>query len=470
MRSGVNEDFVPQWAKDAIFYQIFPERFANGDPSNDPPGVQPWGGKPLPDNYFGGDLQGIIDHLDYIADLGANALYLNPIFASSSNHKYHTSDYLKIDPSFGTNGLFGKLVEACHRKGIRIVLDGVFNHTGTDHWAFQDIIKNGEKSKYLDWYNIYSFPVSSSPRNPNYECWANLGRLPKLMVQNPDVKAYLFEATKYWTSMGIDGWRLDVPNEIPHEFWVEWRSLVKSENKDCYIVGEIWGEATPWLQGEQFDAVMNYEFRRACLAFFCRGAISPQEFDASLAYTRSLYPPQVNYVLQNLVGSHDTERFLTLCQREVWKVKLAALFQMTYIGAPMVYYGDEIGMEGGNDPDCRRTMIWEETKWNRELRDFFKRVIQIRNQSKALRRGDFVSLVADENGKVYIFKRELDSEQAYIILNRGAESISVEFPVKDSSHPLVDALTGERMTSRGGKVACEAPARSGKIIMTPTAN
>ncbi len=347
MSIGDQPEFVPHWPRRAIFYQIFPERFANGDPSNDPPGVEPWGARPKVNNYFGGDLRGIIDHLDYIANLGANAIYLNPVFASASNHKYYTSDYLKIDPAFGTNDLFKKLVAACHEKKIRLVIDGVFNHTGTDHWAFQDIVKNGENSRYIGWYNIYSFPVIVRPSNPNYECWWGSGRLPKLMVENPEVKAHLFEVTKYWTEMGIDGWRLDVPNDIPHEFWVEWRSFVKGINPECYIVGEIWGDASEWLRGDQFDGVMNYEFRKACLDFFCRGTAAPSEFDAQLASTRSHYPAEVNYVLQNLLGSHDTERFLTLCNREVWRLKLAVLFQMTYVGAPMVYYGDEVGWREG---------------------------------------------------------------------------------------------------------------------------
>jgi cyclomaltodextrinase / maltogenic alpha-amylase / neopullulanase len=456
--------FTPDWAKDAIFYQIFPERFANGDTSNDPPGVERWENLPKGNNYFGGDIQGIIDHLEYVRDLGITAIYLNPVFASPSNHKYYTSDYLKIDPAFGTNELFQKLVHECHAKKIRIVIDGVFNHTGTEHWAFRDIVKNGEKSKYVGWYNIYSFPISLPPRKPNYECWWNFGRLPKLMVEHPEVKAHLFDVTRYWTNMGIDGWRLDVPNEIPHSFWIEWRSLVKSLNPQCYIVGEIWDDATPWLKGDQFDAVMNYQFRNACLEFFCRGTILPSQFTERLAHTRSAYPDEVNFVLQNLVGSHDTERYLTLCKNEMWKVELTVLFQMTYLGAPMVYYGDEIGMEGGKDPDCRRTMIWDESKWNKSLRQFYSKMMSVRNSSPALRRGNYRTLLTDDERELFVFERRMDSERMYIAINKNKKSCKVEFPVDADVRSCADVLTNENVKVRAGHGRCAIKARSGRIL------
>ncbi len=459
-------EFVPHWPREAVFYQIFPERFANGDPSNDPPGVEPWGAQPKVNNYFGGDLRGIIDHLDYIAGLGATAIYLNPVFASASNHKYYTSDYLKIDPAFGTNELFREFVAAGHGKGIRLVIDGVFNHTGTDHWAFQDIVKNGEKSKYLGWYNIYSLPVVVLQTNPNYEAWWGYGRLPKLMVENPEVKSHLFEVTKYWTEMGIDGWRLDVPNELPHEFWIEWRSLVKEINPECYIVGEIWDDASDWLKGDQFDAVMNYEFRKACLDFFCQGSSLPTEFNARLAATRSHYPAEVSYVLQNLLGSHDTERFLTLCNREIWRAKLAVLFQMTYVGAPMVYYGDEIGMEGGKDPDCRRTMIWDETRWNTDLLEYFQKLMKFRAKSNALRHGEFTTLVADDARNILIFSRQLEAENVYVILNLGSEAQSVSFPVASNLQEPEEILFHARLQVGGGTMLCRVPARSGYLIVS----
>jgi glycosidase len=410
------KSFVPDWVKDAVFYQIFPERFANGDTTNDPPDKEPWGGTPKVNNYFGGDLKGVTDHLDYLQDLGINAIYFNPIFESPSNHKYHTSDYMKIDHNFGNDTTFKELLDECHRRGIRVVIDGVFNHTGVHFWAFEDIKKNEAESKYLKWYDVKSFPVGP-PDKPNYEAWWGLGDLPKLMTDNPEVRKYLFGATTKWTKMGIDGWRLDVPNEMSHDFWIQWRKLVKKLNPDAYIVGEIWDDATPWLQGDQFDAVMNYRFRGACVGFIALENLTASQFDSILAVQRAQYPDTVNFVLQNLLGSHDTERFLTLSDGDDDKLKLSVLMQMTYPGAPMVYYGDEIGMEGGKDPDCRKTMVWDKSKWNTGLLAWYKRLIRIRNENPVLRRGSFTRLDVDNKRKTYWFIREFEGTKAVVILN-----------------------------------------------------
>lgn len=430
VRNREAEAFVPSWVRETIFYQIFPERFANGDPTNDPPGTQPWGAEPTTHNYFGGDLQGIINHLDYISSLGVNCLYLNPIFWSSSNHKYQARDYFKIDPHFGDEQVFKRLVDECHARGIRIILDGVFNHTGVDFFAFEDVKRNGKESRYAKWFNIYSFPVSS-PRKPNYECWWNLGDLPKLMVHNPEVRQYLFEVTEHWMKFGSDGWRLDVPNEIPHSFWIEWRKLVKRLNPEAYIVGEIWDDGSPWLQGDQFDGVMNYRFRKACVEFFARRTTKASQFDRSLAVTRSLYPEQVNYAVQNLLGSHDTERFLTLCNGNKAAMKLAWLFQMTYIGAPMVYYGDEVGMTGGKDPGCRGTMIWDEDKQDRDLLNTMRYFISIRNDYSVFRSGTFETCLVDDTRNLYgYWRRSPDGgPDALVVLNNSLQPQRVDLTV-----------------------------------------
>ncbi len=420
--------FVPSWVQDAVFYQIFPERFANGDSSNDPPGTERWGGAPTSRNYFGGDLQGIINNLDYLSSLGVNALYLNPIFESNSNHKYQTTDYMKIDPHFGEEGTFRRLVTECHARNIRIILDGVFNHTGIGFFAFEDVKKHGEASKYKDWYNFHSFPVGPVSK-PNYECWWNYGSLPKLMTGNPEVRKYLFDVTRKWMSFGIDGWRLDVPNEIPHEFWIEWRALVKSINPEAYIVGEIWEDGQGWLHGDQFDAVMNYRFRAACLDFFARESITVTQFDGRLQLQRAEYPSDVNYALQNLLGSHDTERFLTLCNGDQKTMELAWLFQMTYVGAPMIYYGDEVGMTGGKDPGCRGTMIWEEKKRNTETLSAMRQLIGMRNQYACFRRGVFESVLLDDTQGIYGFTRTLGDESAIVIINNSAKSRQVVVPL-----------------------------------------
>ena len=463
------KSFVPVWAKNAVFYQIFPERFANGDPKNDPPNVQPWGGEPKPKNYFGGDLKGIIDHLDYISSLGVNCLYLNPIFWSNSNHKYHAKDFLKIDPNFGDDRIFKRLVDECHARKIRIILDGVFNHTGVDFFAFDDIKKNGKKSRYVKWYNIYSFPVGP-PNKPNYECWWNYGDLPKLMTHNPEVRDYLYKVTEKWMKMGIDGWRLDVPNEIPHTFWIEWRKLVKRLNPEAYIVGEIWDDASPWLKGDQFDAVMNYRFRHACLDFFVKKTTSAYQFDTALAKARKDYPNEVNYVLQNLLGSHDTERFLTLCDNDKEQMKLVWLFQMTYLGAPMVYYGDEVGMRGGKDPGCRGTMVWNPAQQDQDLLATMKQLIALRNSHEVFRNGLYESFLADEKPKLYGFIRTSpdQKQRAVVLLNNSSEAQIVDLRSRSWFNGMtwtqaIPAVSSARLTGFDGPVSI--PTKSGFVII-----
>ncbi len=462
---------VPDWVKDVVFYQIFPERFANGDPSNDPPGTEAWGGTPKPHNYFGGDLQGVIDHLDYLQRLGVTALYLNPINESSSNHKYHPKSYSKIDPHFGNDRVFQNLVDECHRRGIRIIIDGVFNHTGVDFFAFEDIKKNEARSRYLNWYNIHSFPVGP-PSKPNYECWWGLGDLPKLMTDSPEVRKHLFDATKHMMRFGIDGWRLDVPNEISHDFWIEWRKLVKAQNPQAYIVGEIWQDASPWLQGDQFDAVMNYRFRDACIALFCNETVLPSKFDSMLTATRNDYPENVCFVLQNLVGSHDTERYLTLCKSDVGKVKITSLMQMTYIGAPMIYYGDEIGMEGEKDPDCRRTMIWDSTRWNMDLYQWYRQVLSLRSRLAPLRRGTYKTLLADDERSIFAFIRELEGESVVVVLNNRAVSQEITLSVPEKTPGLWEDQLSGRTYSASGKQLSNVllPERSGAVLIPVARN
>ena len=457
---------IPPWVTDAVFYQIFPERFGNGNPGNDPNGVHPWGDVPKPGNYFGGDLQGIIDRFDHLKNLGISALYLNPIFAAESNHKYNTSDYLTIDPAFGTTELFDTFLSLCHRNKIRVVLDGVFNHVGTAHFAFQDIKKHGSASPYASWFNIYSFPVHDA-RHPNYECWWGHGSLPKLMVEQPDVKKYLFDVTRYWTEKGIDGWRLDVPNELPHEFWKEWRALVRQINPDCYIVGELWQDASPWLQGDEFDATMNYRFRQACIDYFAHDKITAHGFARQLQEIRDSYPMECNYAMQNLLGSHDTERYLTLCKGEEWRVALSVIFQMTYLGAPMIYYGDEIGMEGNNDPDCRRCMIWDTKKWNRSMFELSKKLIRIRTNSTALRRGDIEDIQNsdDMSDDGIIFRRQYQSETAVIAINKSSKKLLLSVSVDRSIRSVTETLSGKKISVKNVKLNATVNGRSGMIFI-----
>ncbi len=418
---------APPWIKDVVFYQIFPERFYNGDRSNDPSVVEEWGNKPKRRNFFGGDLRGIIEKLSYLAYLGINAIYLTPIFKSPSNHKYDTSDYLEIDPHLGNLETLRELVKKGHERGIRLILDGVFNHSGDRFWAFEDVAKKGSSSHYSAWYFVKTFPVRKWP-NPNYLTCGTARYLPKLNTDNPQVREYLFGVARYWLEeAGIDGWRLDVADEVSHDFWKEFRKVVRDANPDAFLVGELWGDASPWLQGDEFDGAMNYLLRDLIIKFFAWHQIDAQAFDSELARLRSKYPQEANEAMLNLLGSHDTPRYLTVCRGDVDKVVLSLLFLMTYIGVPMIYYGDEVGMKGGNDPLCRGTMIWDPTKWNRRIFDTCKKLIRIRREHPALRRGSFKTLYSSK--RVYAYQREHGRDLLIVIINTGSSDASLKIGV-----------------------------------------
>ena len=281
-------------------------------------------------------------------ELGINTIYFNPIFEAPSVHKYDTSDYRKIDPHFGTMETFIKMAESFHENSIRFILDGVFNHTGRGFFAFCDIEKNGNKSLYKDWYNIKKFPLIENGK-PNYDCWWNFPELPKLNTENPEVKTYLIETAKDWLIKGADGWRLDVPNEIAHSFWKDFRREIQSVKPDAFIIGEIWRDGRVWLEGDEFDSVMNYRFRDACVEFFAKRTSRAEEFIQQIGSQVYIYPMKANFCMMNLLSSHDTARFYTVAEGNIIKIRLALAFQFTFIGSPSIYYGDEIGMEGGKD-------------------------------------------------------------------------------------------------------------------------
>lgn len=408
----------PQWASRAIFYQIFPDRFANGDPSNDPAGTVAWDSQPTYDNFFGGDLQGIIQKIPYLKQLGVTALYLNPIFESPSNHKYNATDYLKIAPEFGDLWTFKKLIAELHRAGMKVIIDGVFNHTGDSFWAFQDVLRRGEESRFKDWYYFREFPVRQG-EHPNYECWWGFGSLPKLNHQNPEVIRYLLKVVAFWTSIGIDGWRLDVPNEVPIEFWRSFRKLVKSINPEAYIVGEIWDDAHAWLAGDTFDAVMNYRWRDAVVQYFAQGSISAEQFRGQLAANRHNLPWEYILSAYNLLGSHDTPRFLTLCGRDRRKMLAALAFQFTYPGIPALYYGDEIGLYGDKDPDCRKTMKWNASEQDQVLLEANRTLAKLRNDHEALQTGSYYELYAGDD--IFAFARSSQKEQFLVCINMSSE-------------------------------------------------
>ncbi|MFC4779320.1 glycoside hydrolase family 13 protein [Paenibacillus sp. GCM10023252] len=440
----------PAWVKDAVFYQIFPERFANGDKSIDPADVQPWGGKPEQGNFFGGDLQGVIDHLDYLSELGINAVYFTPVFEAPTNHKYDTRDYMKVDPHFGTNEKLKELVDECHARGIRVLLDAVFNHAGRTFPPFVDALENGEKSQYADWFHVREWPLDVVDGIPTYDAFAFERHMPKLNTEHPDVQKYLLDVARYWIEeIGIDGWRLDVANEVDHEFWRKFRHTVKGANPEAYILGEIWHDSLAWLQGDQFDAVMNYPFTNAVLDFFAYQTIDAKGFADAIGTQLANYSQQVTETAFNLLDSHDTPRLLTLCGDEVGAMQLAALFKLTYPGAPCIYYGDEVGINGGADPDCRKTMVWEPEEQNQLLLKFYRQTIALRLAHPALRSADIRFLAAESGSGTLVYERRSGDERIVIAINARAEAAALRAPVGGGSwQSLVKG--GDRQTAGGG--------------------
>lgn len=378
---------APAWVKDAIFYQIFPDRFCRSERYHAAGKFVPWDTKPTRENMFGGNLAGIESKLTYIKGLGANAIYLCPIFKSNSNHRYHTVDYFEIDPVLGTLADFDRLVEKAHRLGLRIILDGVFNHCSRGFFQFNSLMELGPDSPYVDWFHVKGWPLNAYSGKPNYECWWNYPALPKFNTDCAEVREYLFRVAEYWTKRGIDGWRLDVPNEIDDDsFWQEFRRRVKRINRDAYIVGEIWDNPERWLQGDQFDGVMNYPFRRAVMDYLFERKGCADEF---LQRLRDAFPENRFGVQMNLLGSHDTTRIASQPRTSLDRIKLAYALMFFLPGAPCIYYGDEIGMEGGKDPDCRRTFPWDElaARKAQPIYKFIRSLTRMRLENPVLRDG-----------------------------------------------------------------------------------
>ncbi|MCL6445487.1 MAG: glycoside hydrolase family 13 protein [Alicyclobacillus sp.] len=414
---------VPDWVNRSVCYQIFPERFANGRPELTPAGAVPWDAAPTPYCMMGGDLPGIIDKLDYLQSLGVNLLYLTPIFAAGSNHKYDTFDYLQIDPQFGTKEDLANLVQQAHARGIRVLLDAVFNHSGYEFGPFKDVREKGRASRYFDWFFIDGDKVDGT--DVNYETFATkLRYMPKLNVANPEVEQFLLDVATYWIrECDIDGWRLDVANEIDHVFWRKFRAAVKAAKPDALIIGEVWHNSLPWLRGDQFDGVMNYVFRELCHGFFIQRKLTGDVFAAGITRLQHMYPGPANRAMFNLLGSHDTARVLTLANGDATAVQLATVFQFTYPGIPMVYYGDEVGMEGGPDPDCRRGMVWDPAQQNASLRDTVTALANLKQTEPALAH-DALRFVHSTKHAVEFVRESADgSETLYVAINLGARSV-----------------------------------------------
>ncbi len=553
----------PDWAKGIVWYQIFPERFANGDTTNDPEAskvfinsrtvpkdrkITSWTSswfeadtgkgdssehrseRHISERRYGGDIQGILDHLDYLKDLGVKAIYLNPVFEAVSMHKYDGSTYHHIDVNFGpdpegdrkiiasevpddpqtwkwtsADKLFLNLISAVHKKDIRIIIDGVFNHTGIQFWAFQDIIKNGKDSKYKDWYQIKRFDDPSTTENEfDYQGWWNIKSLPQFSRNDSDLtagpKQYIFNSTTRWMdpnkdgdpSDGIDGWRLDVARDVPLGFWKDSNKLVKSLNPEAITIGELW-EVSPDFISEHgaFDGLMNYSFAFAVNRFFVveTTKISASEFVGRLKEIDKNYPEQNLYLLQNLVDSHDTERISSMIKNpdreydregnegnpdynpgkpspeDYEKQKMIAAFQMTYRGAPMIYYGDEAGMWGADDPHDRKPMLWAGLKYddevitpasgfkkgfgrykvevNNDLLTFYKKIIAIHNSSKALKQGTLKFLYTNDKKASFAFSRKTTDELYVIVFNTGKEPDEFDVRLGAPGASFTELISGE---------------------------
>jgi cyclomaltodextrinase / maltogenic alpha-amylase / neopullulanase len=485
---------TPGWARDAIFYQIFPDRFASSERVAKPSNLEPWDSPPTPYGFKGGDLLGVVEHLDYLEDLGINALYFNPIFQSAANHRYHTHDYYQVDPILGGNAALRTLLDEAHRRGMRVMLDGVFNHASRGFFQFNHIVENGPASPYVDWFYVKQFPLRPyfAPKGQQgYLAWWDLPALPKLKVETPAVREFLWDVSTYWMDFGIDGWRLDVMAEIDDdEFWREFRRRVKAVDPDAYIVGEIWHDARRWLMGDQCDAVMNYLLARACLGFFVGenllqaevarsgyhhiDTVGAEEFASTVETILDLYPRPITEVQFNLLGSHDTPRFKTLARGDDSAYRLSTLFQMTVPGAPSIYYGDEIGMEGGHDPGCRAGFPWDERLWDHELRDYVKSCIGLRRAYPALRRGDFSWLFHGQG--VVAFSRRLGDELLVVLMNSKRQPVTLDVPVAGLQegarlrHVLPGgevsaALPEDEVVVRNGALpGIRVPGRSGVVL------
>jgi cyclomaltodextrinase / maltogenic alpha-amylase / neopullulanase len=494
---------VPDWAADVVYYYIFPERFRNGDKTNDPqPGRDKyqnhtvelhkrWNEKPFRpgsgdgsdavfnNDFFGGDLAGIIDKLDYIKDLGANTIYMTPVFKAPSNHKYDTADYQQIDPAFGTNADFERLTNEAKKRGIRVIPDTSLNHVGSDSIYFdrfgnhesQGAFEGGSvnpSSPYFDWF---TFDATQKDADKQYKGWVGVNSLPELNKASPAWRRFAYKdhdsVMKLWLDRGAAGWRMDVAPWVPDDFWHEWRSEIKRHKPDALTISEAWFDCSKYLLGDMFDSTMNYIFRNAVLEYAAGGKAG--DLVASLEAVREAYPPQAFHALMNLLSTHDAARALhqfgflddtkdaATIARAKQRLLLAVFLQMTYPGAPTIYYGDEVGVSGGDDPYNRATYPWEDEGGmpDKALLIEFKKLTRMRHEHAILRRGRLLApLHVDEH--VVVFAREHEGRWALVAINNDAvaHQVEVTLPGEASTH-----FTG----ARSGRLTLEVPALFGTV-------
>ncbi len=391
---------IPNWAKNAVVYQIFPTRFASSQKVED----DVWYQEPIDaEANLHGDLKGITAHLPHLKELGVDVIYMTPIFKSNTSHKYDTTDYYQVDPSLGTAEDLHELINKAHEMGLRVMLDGVFNHTATDFFAFKDVQEKGTDSAYYDWYFIDRLPIDAGARGqkPSYQSFGYFGGMPKLNLHNPEVQQYVLDvACHYLKEFGIDGWRLDVGDEIGHDFWKKFRKTVKSVNPEALIVGEVWHFAPDFLMGDEWDSVMNYAFYKSVSSMICDETTRPSDFLSEQGFLMGKYQSAVPPVLWNLIDSHDTSRFLYRAGEDKRKLRLAAAMQMLLPGTPFLYYGDEVGMTGGADPDNRRGMLWDPARQDQDLYHWYQRLTYFRHTIADLTSGSYSRVYADDDRRI----------------------------------------------------------------------
>ena len=445
---------VPEWVRDAVVYNIFPDSFASGKcriaGTSQP---RQFGGQTLR-GRLGGTLEGVTRNIDYLKNLGINCVYLNPIFAAGEYHKYDLLDYYHADPCFGGDGAFREMVEALHAANIRVIIDGVFNHCGWHFFAFEDVLKNQERSPYKDWFYDLTFPVrrpETAEELPDYACFAYERMMPKLNTANPEVRKYFCDVGAYWVrEYHIDGWRLDVASEVNDGFWRAFREAVKGVDPGALLIGEVWESAGHWLRGDMFDSTMNYDFRKHCRAFFAEKRIDAAEFsgrvtDMLMRYRLQMLPAQLN-----LLDSHDVSRFLSLCGGDTAGYRLTVLFMMCFVGMPTVFYGDELGVQGIREEEYRAPMPWE--TGNLSLLAFFRKAIAMRHALAPLREGDFRVLSAETGSRVFCFRRSFGEDAVTVTVNAG--DAPADIPVSAEKLYWAEGLEDNTLSSGGFAITC----------------
>ncbi|MBE9127523.1 MULTISPECIES: glycoside hydrolase family 13 protein [unclassified Coleofasciculus] len=480
---------TPDWVKHAVFYQIFPDRFARSQQPRSHVSYslpfEPWDALPRLQGYKGGNLWGVIEQLDYLQNLGINAIYFTPIFQSASNHRYHTHDYYQVDPLLGGNEALMELLEECHRRDMKVLLDGVFNHASRGFFFFHDILENGDSSPWVDWFKIESFPLApyDETKPANYVGWADLRALPAFNHDNPSVREYIMQIGEYWMKLGIDGWRLDVPFEVKTPgFWQEFRDRIKAINPNAYIVGEVWTDAREWLDGTQFDGVMNYLFTGPTIAFTAGDRVDMEQVQNRSYYPYpaldangygnkikdllTMYPWEIQLTQLNLLASHDTARLISIAGGDKASVELATLLLLTFPGTPSIYYGDEVGLPGRIDPDSRRGFPLE-ADWEQDSLEYHRKLIALRHAHPALRTGHYQLLLAE--GMVYVFARQLEAEELIVAVNAGTTSADVSVDGSTLQSQPSQLLYGSASTAWTAKgesnhLRLSLPPRSGCIL------